>query len=322
MYIANYNNCWFTNVGEGFIDIGVQYLFTKLQKRCPEIRFGTLSSMSQYYLRNIRGYNSYSMVNLDEMQRKAESHGVLLRDYFCPDLYLFPGMFASDRFSEETCVSRQFGEYINEHGGRVAFIGLGAEKYTDDERRNFLNSIKKLNPLFIITRDKKTYEMYYNYVECKKGLDCAFWVNDGFNPKGIKHKSYVISTFNRSDEPLNIATHLEYIHPWHMQYTLTIEKTRYLAKKNLMISDSPFDYITWYANAEKVSTDLVHATIISLLYGTPVKYYQIDSRKDAFESLSYITTDDQGFMRLDIEKLEEEKKAIEQYILMRLNEIK
>ena len=89
-----------------------------------------------------------------------------------------------------------------------------------------------------------------------------------------------------------------------------------------MISDSPFDYITWYANAEKVYTDLVHATIISLLYGTPVKYYQIDSRKDAFESLSYITTDDQGFMRLDIEKLEEEKKAIEQYILMRLNEIK
>ena len=319
MYIANANNCWFTNVGEGFIDIGVQNLFINLKKRKADIRYGVMSSMTQFYLSMLYSKKQENFYELSYLREASAKRGVKLENYFLPDIYILPGMFASNSFAcnQDDWIARQriVAEQIKQNGGEIAFLGLGAETYSDEERKNFLKVLKILDPIFVITRDRKTYELFHNDVECVQGLDCAFWVIDGFDPRGVKHSAYTLSTFNRSDEPEELSVHDEFIRPWHMQYDLTIEKTRYLRKKNLMVSDSPYDYIMWYANADKVYTDLVHATIISLLYGVPVKYFPIDQRSDAFESLSFIQKDNDGFMSIDQLALEKQKKMVEDYIM-------
>lgn len=322
MYIANANNCWFTNVGEGFIDIGVQNLFLNLKKRRSDIKYGVMSSMSQFYLGDLYAKKEENFGSLIQYRQTSSKNGVKLENYFYPDLLILPGMFASKSFScnQNDWIARQriLAEKVKENGGEVAFLGLGAEKYTDDEKRAFLKLLNVIKPLFIITRDKKTFELFHNDVECIQGLDCAFWTGENFNPRGIKHTHYSISTFNRSDEPEALAVHTEFIRPWHMQHYLTVEKDRYLKKNNLMISDSPYDYIMWYANADRVYTDLVHATIISLLYGTPVKYFSIDQRSDAFESLPFINIDKDGFMTIDQTSLMRKKIMIEDYILEKI----
>jgi len=322
MYIANLNNCWFTNVGEGFIDIGVYALFTKIKTSLDYIQYGALSNMSNFYLKNLRSENNIKLSDLNTVRNNVIKNQVRISNYFYPDLIIAPGMFATKGFvngddNSEIAIMRE----IKSHGGEVGFLGLGCAEYSRKEADCFLKTLEKLNPLFVVTRDQKTYDLLNNYIECYQGIDCAFWIDEVYNPKGIKHKDYIISTFNRSDEPEDLCQHPEFIRPWHMQYFLTNKKTKFLRKKNIMISDSPYEYITWYANAKLVYTDLLHATIISLLFNTPVKFYPVDKRSDAILSLSGLLKDQYGFLLLDLKILREIKDKEEEYIINKLRKM-
>ena len=81
-------------------------------------------------------------------------------------------------------------------------------------------------------------------------------------------------------------------------------------KENYLISDNPFDYLTVYANANKVYTDLVHATIPALVYETPVKYWYVDRRSEAFNMIEELNIDNNGFMTVDYTKLQIQKRNI------------
>lgn len=307
MYIANINNCWFTNLGEAFIDIGVKEIIKNIQKRHRNIKFGAISTMNQFYLSPIMQENKGTLFNNS--------------DFFTPDLLILPGMMATSEFYEIRDNRLRITSYaleLKRRGSQIVFLGMGGWEYSRKEKEDFLKILKLLDPLFIITRDEKTYNMYKDYVECIKGLDCCFWVDEGFDPRGLNNPGYIVSTFNRSDEPDEIQKMKNLIHPWHMMYYMNERYTKYLSKENLFMSDSPYEYLTIYANAKKVYTDLVHATIPSLLYGTPVKYYDIDNRKDAFLSLEYLEKDDEGFLSIDANKLKEEKLKIEKYIEKKL----
>lgn len=304
MYICINNNCWFTNIGEAFIDIGLKKLMTNVTNNEKKFKLGCVSPMSTMYLPK-------------EARVRAHFNGNL----FKPDLLLFGGMYATSQMFNlnDLLAEFRFAKSVKENGGQIAFVGLGGINYDSKEREDVLKGLEVLQPLFITTRDKLTYDLYSDYFECKKGLDCAFWVNEEFNPTGMRCEKYVVSTFNRSDEPTEVGQIKGAVHPWHMQYSLNTRFTKYLAKSNLFVSDSPFEYLTLYANASKVYTDLVHAVVPSLIYQTPVKYWKVDMRRNAFEHLEYVKTDFDGFMYLDNEKLTTEKKEIENYIKKKLN---
>lgn len=306
MYICSNNNCWFTNVGEAFIDLGIKSIVSNITKKNGEIHYACVSPMSSIYLPKSVGGRAFRN-----------------EDFFEPDVLLLAGMYAtSEVFKDDgTSITYEYTKKLRKKGKQVAFIGVGGETYTEKEKDDVLRGMELLKPLFIVTRDKKTYDLYSDYFECQKGLDCAFWLNDEYNPVGLWHKNYIVSTFNRSDEPLELEDKEKYVHPWHFQYTLNEKKTRYLSKNNLFISDSPYEYLTLYANADKVYTDMVHATIPSLVYETPVKYYQIDDRRNAFESLSYIHEDGEGFLYIDKKLLTIEKRQIENYVLSKIEKI-
>ena len=88
MYIANNNDCWFTNVGEGFIDIGVKNIINNICTRHNDIIYGTLSPMSKYYIENL-----YSR------HRKVDNFFSPL-EWMVPDLFILPGMYATKKFAK------------------------------------------------------------------------------------------------------------------------------------------------------------------------------------------------------------------------------
>lgn len=297
MKIVYYNNCWFTNVGEAFIDIGALYIIDQLWNK-PQV--ACVSDMSDWYASSLASREQSKFKRRTFSNTSAKIYNYLEADYF-----VMSGMFASERYLDSS--GRKMVDQMIQNGSKLVILGLGSEKYTEDERTCLARYYEKLKPELIITRDVKTYMAYKDCAETILGLDCAFWVKNTFDPRGFANNRYNVHTFNRSEEPKDIPIEdADVIRAWHMQYYTSLSNL----KDNYMVSDSPYDYLTMYANANKVYTDLVHATIPALQYGVPVKYYFFDDRSNAFEVVENLKRDEDGFLSVEEEKLEIQKNGI------------
>lgn len=309
MKILYFNNCWFTNVGEAFIDLGgmelTKRIFAGAQMAC-------ISAMSNYYTAsvkatwrdNVRDIKKH-LSNIGGKREKAESNVGQMDHHLDADYVIVPGMVATQEFLNAK--SRQMIDHLRSRGCKVIFLGMGGLDYEREEVYEFSKYLDQLKPELVVTRDIVTYENYKEAANCISGIDCAFWTSDVFNPKGFQHSSYDVVSFNRSEEPAMFsAWDTPVIRPWHMQYSY--QKKNY--RKDILISDTPYDYLTVYANANKVYTDLVHASIISLMYGVPVKYWYIDKRSYAFDAVNHLKTDADGFMSVSEEALRAQKENV------------
>lgn len=294
MKIIYYNNCWFTNVGEAFIDIGSMNIINKIWNH-PKV--ACISDMSDWYSDDIIRKNTSRF-----RKPKLTVNSAKMYEYLEADYFVMSGMFASERYLESP--GRTMVDTLVNKGAKLILLGVGSEKYSEQERDALSKYYEEIRPELIIARDHKTYEAYKNCAEAISGLDCAFWIKDSFDPRGFSKKLYNVYTFNRSQEP-QIDDHdgLEIIRPWHMQWFTSLDRLG----EDYLLSDTPYDYLTVYANANRVYTDLVHATIPSLQYGVPVKYYYIDSRSNSFASVENIKTDELGFMTVDEKDLSTQK---------------
>lgn len=303
MRVIYYNNCWFSNVGEAFIDIGAFSIINSLWKN-PKI--ACMSDMSEWYgERLVKRCSSWNR-GIDLISGK-------MYEYLEADYIVMSGMFASEIYLESP--GRKMVDELIYGGAKLILLGMGSGTYSEKERKALAVYYEKIAPELIITRDRKTYEMYKDYAECISGLDCAFWVKDCFDPRGFSKRKYDVHTFNRSKEPyIEKTDSLEIIRPWHMQWSTSLDDI----KENYILSDTPYDYLTIYGNANRVYTDLVHATIPSLQYGVPVKYYYVDERSNAFYSVRSLNIDEQGFMFVDELDLERQKNELIHLIRQKL----
>lgn len=312
MRILYLNNCWFTNVGEAFIDIGGMELVRQI---FPEHSLACFSAMSNYYVKAVEQFERIRIKDRLKQNKKSSAIAVGRVDsYLDADWVILPGMLATKEFLQAS--SKRMVDELKERGCKLIFIGLGGLEYNSEEVYAFSKYLEKIRPELIVTRDKNTFENYKNVAECISGLDCAFWTVDTFDPRGFQNSNYDIVAFNRTKEPIEFSKWKRpVIRPWHMQYSYRRENYC----KNILISDTPYDYLTAYANANRVYTDLVHATIISLMYGKSVKYWYFDKRSYAFDALDGIVTDSKGFLSVDEKKLTDQKEKIQQQIKRIIN---
>lgn len=297
--ILYYNNCWFTNVGEAFIDIGSMELIRSIFE---ESKIINISNMSNWYI---------SQKCCDEKIQIGEYNCLSMCDYYWGDYIIFSGMFASEEFLDSiTCTMIK---ELSKKGVKIIFLGLGQCTYTENETKRFREFINQINLELIVSRDEVVYQNFKDIVPCINGIDCAFWVKNVYDPRCKILKKYDVVTYNRSTEPKNLNTKNEVIRAYHLQYSFNIKKLR----PNMLISDTPYDYLTLYANAENVYTDLVHATIASLQFGKHVKFDRVDKRAYAIDALNRIglSEDEQGKYYIDEKILDLEKERI-------MNEIK
>jgi len=303
--ILYWNNCWFTNVGEAFIDIGAMKL---IQNIFPSANIGCCSNMTHYYV------NDCQRGNPDELAEKKLWRTFRPQDYFQADYIILAGMFVSLQLFDDTYTGFQTKRTVDElvrNGAKLIFLGLGAEQYSKEETYEFQKWMEEVNPALIVTRDLETYDNLKDVCPCIRGIDCAFWIDEVFNPKGFLKNDYDIVSFNRSKEPAVFSEKWErsIIRPFHFPYELNSKDIR----EGILISDTPYDYLTAYANANMVYTDLVHATIISLMYGTPVRYYYVDKRSNTFYSFNEVQ-DDNGILTVSHEALVTKRQEIEDTI--------
>lgn len=274
MKILYFNNCWFTNVGEAFIDLGG----IELTKRIfgDDAHIACLSAMTDYYVKNApRNKRSFFKDNY------TNSVIFKMSDHLNADYVIVPGMVGTQDFLNSP--AKKMIDKLIEKGCKPIFLGLGGFRYDHEEFVSLQNYFKQIKPALIVSRDNDVYEQYNSDV-CVKGIDCAFWTVDCFDPRGFSDSEYDVISFNRTEEPEIFSECKNVVRPWHFQY----EYRKEYCKDNLLISDTPYDYLTVYANARKVYTDLVHATIVSLMYGTPVKFWENGTRYRCFYALEGI----------------------------------
>ena len=226
-----------------------------------------------------------------------------MSDYLNADYVIIPGMVGTKEFLNAP--SRKMIDVLAEKGCRPIFLGLGGEKYDNDETEALKTYFKQIKPALILSRDNEVYEQYKDVAPCIKGIDCAFWTVDCFDPRGFGDADYDVVAFNRSVEPDIFKDYRNVVRPWHMQYQFRQE----YSNETILISDTPYDYLTVYANAHRVYTDLVHATIVSLMYGTPVKYWENGKRYKCFYALEGLENSE-GFLKVAEDSLNRQKEVV------------
>lgn len=306
--ILYWNNCWFTNVGEAFIDIGAM---EQLKRIFPNANIANVSSMSHYYTSKV-----FSKNRLFKKTQVSNDYCYYDPSFdFSADYIVISGMFATKEFvkGESAKIIKRFVR----SGAKLILLGIGGVEYTEDEFSAFKEFIEETKPLLLTSRDNETFEAYKNDLLCIKSIDSALWVNNVYKPLGFSRHEYDIVSFNRSKEP-DIFNNWknQIIRPFHFQASL---RQRHLTK-NIVVSDTPYDYLTIYANAHETYTDLVHATLISIGYGVPVKYFHDSKRSYAFNAISNIY-EEGGFLKVGITSLEAQKDIIIEKIRNSINNL-
>jgi len=297
--IAYYGNCWMTNLGEAFIDIGAMEL---LKQALPESDIIFVTPMSHYYNNAMRLQSRKTFTSKENCFRNAAHLGLYIKS----DLFVMSGMFATEEFLRTGSALYWVNDFLKSHPDmKVLFMGIGAQQYNQKEVKAFFEYIEaNVNLAGFISRDNETYALYKDLLpNCHPGIDCAFFVSDVYNPCGFSSKDYIVSTFNNMPEPDSLRSSKDdIIRPQHMFYTAKYNEDI----KNIFISDTPYDYLSLYANAKEVHTDLVHATIVSLAYDIKVKYYH-DSRRSSAFAAAGATTDGRGYLHVSREVLKDRK---------------
>lgn len=308
MSILYFNNCWFTNIGEAFIDIGAMELLKQLFPGQQIINFSHMNFMYLYFNQNQR----------EDLNKCYDMSKGLEADYA-----VLAGMFATEGFSNKDWISYQIFKNLSERGIKLIFVGIGGETYSEKETDAFKRTLEELKPVLVTTRDNQAYEEYKSLCPCISSIDCAFWLCDAYNPfLKERRKKYNIVTYNRSPEPKCFEgkkeeNGVEIVRPFHFPFSLV--KKQIEIKDNFFVSDSPYDYLTLYANANKVYTDMVHAAIPSLVYDTPVKFKGVDRRALVFDTVKS-KYQVEGFWRCNIDNLKIEKQRIIDKMKNLLNE--
>lgn len=116
MRILYYNNCWFTNVGEAFIDFGAM---TLLKKIFPNASIACTSEMTTLYSILSPSERKMQLSDSDILEKCFDPNG-----FFDADLLVFPGMFACKDFVND-CKAKIMADNMKSNGTKIMFLGMG-----------------------------------------------------------------------------------------------------------------------------------------------------------------------------------------------------
>jgi len=323
------------NVGNAFVQNGAKYIVNHATGHSCELFYSTAQPYWFYLNRHIepkqptffedavnRGLRRLGLerATLPEPKRPndhvPDSQIFSVMEHARYDLLIVPGMTIC---SEYIRVNGRAVLQAVRNGAKVLFLGAGGEFYDKNENVEFLNFLDAVQPIGIRTRDVGTYEMLKDWhKDVCLGMDCAFFANDFFKPPQLAIDPYIASNFDMGEEPEFINAFPHVVRTNHRAVGPVHEKI--FARRNMMISDVPTDYLTVYANAKEVYSDRVHACVVSLAYGTPVRFYYKTPRSGLFgpvnaESVANELTvlDRDHFQKIKNEQVEWTRRVIESH---------
>lgn len=302
---------WLTNIGNAFIDYGVSGM---LKKVFPDAEIHLTSSSNIWVAHQIKKGFIGHVIEKDIDTANIFSPS-LLHDY---DYVVQCGACLGEDWY------KLYGEHLenlNKDNTRLLFVGAGM---TDRCYREGMHKTKrwleKLQPHVFISRDEKTFEAFRDTaVHSYNGIDCAFFLNDYYDPEKLKTEPFVVLNFDKHPEPhidfkdTIVRTHHSFWYTFDLQDICKM-KSQYYHKNNILISEIPEDYLDIYMHAEKTYSDRVHACVATLIYGNEAQLFMDTKRSSLFErvGLRNITAE---FCTLNQKYINDEKENQIKFLL-------
>lgn len=325
--IFYFGHCWADNVGNAFIDYGVNYSINRMLPNEDYI-LHNISNMQPY---NDYNFNQRFPFNILSGGSKNKKSKFDLRTKTNPDLVVLGGSL----FDVFWCkVHQDFLHWLIEKQVPVFVLGGGGgNRYSREELEFVSNYWKKINFVAYASRDENALQNFGNFaLEKFNGIDNAFFLDDAFKPAPLDIDPYVINTFDLTFTRNITHNNLPVIKLAHR--LLNVDSFKKIlsnkgsafktVKKYDYISDYPDDYLHLYANTRATYSDRVHACVATLVFGNKAQYYDKSDRSYLFDriSLSDIRNKPVMLNKLLIEKEKNKQLEFIDYVIREFIDLK
>lgn len=293
-----------TNIGNAFLDLGSK---ASIRAASPDAHIFETSSFPRWY-----------------EHTQAQSRGLLRRNE--PDFYslvsrtnadfaVFSGMVITVGFID------RYGPIVRrmrDKGIRIILNGAGPVRYDERETRVCRDFWSEVGLFALVSRDRFSFETYSDIAENSfDGIDCGFFLSDGFTPEKLDSPQYDALAFDSIKEPEGLdAGSRMVVRPHHKMYpSVLIKDADALVRPNAFISELATDYLNIYGNARTVHTDRVHACVAAVSYDVPCRLYSDSKRGFLFEKLGVSLDEMQaGMISIDRDLLNKAKQVQIQFL--------
>ena len=327
MNIGLFTSVFFNNIGNGFIDLGAEVqIKSAMPSNAKLIKLSQCSNFAaslgnMFAIKELPGIEwiwSHILQKYVKGLHDKSYKAVSTLDVFSPakiallDYLVIPGCVLTTSFF--VIFGKLLEEKVNQ-GCKLIFLAASGNYYTQAEVKCVSEWLKKLNPYAITFRDSVAYNYYSTLCEkTYNGIDCVWFVNkldipksdtamDPYSvinfdlPKHKKIRKQLCESFKDSN----------LIFTEHKPYPYT--KVSKLAKRNIMCSDYPLDYLFIYKNVNETYTDRVHACIPTLSFGNKAQLFSDSPRIALFENVG-----------INLEKLKAQPISIDQETLREMQD--
>lgn len=308
--IFYFGHCWGDNIGNAFIDFGINYSLKEALKDF-DVKVNNISNVQPYNDYNFNYRFPYSFLSRG---RKADTAIFDLRMHTKPDLIVLGGSL----FDVFWCkVHSRFLNWLIKKQYPVFVLGGGGGNNYSKEEHDFVSDYwKKINFIGYVARDEKAHGNFGKYAKISYiGIDNAFFLNNAFTPAKLDIEPFIINAFDLTYDRKIEANSKKVVKLSHRLLDVdsfkSFLKRKFKAfkivKKYDLISDYPDDYLHLYANADVTHSDRVHACVASLIFGRKAQYYDNSDRSYLFDRIGLSDIRNKP-VKLDMDFIENEKQ--------------
>lgn len=311
MNIGFSTSVFFNNIGNAFIDYGAEYQVRQVipgdaqlikLSQCANFAASLSTKFAIKELPGIEWLWTRVMQRFVNQLHDKTYKAVSTLDVLSPakiaklDYLVIPGCVLTVPFFVI------FGKFLEEkiaQGCKIVFLGASGNYYTEEERKCVREWLLKIKPHAILFRDSKAYKYYHDCTEMSyNGIDNVWFVNRLEVAKcSTIYDPYAVLNF---DLPKNKGIKKELAKSLTEKGMKIIEtdhkpfpysKVGKLARRNVVCSDFPYDYLFIYKNVRETYTDRVHACIPSLAFGNKAQIFSDSPRLSLFENVNIDITE-------------------------------
>lgn len=302
MKIGLFTSVFFNNIGNAFIDYGAEVQIRRAMPCDADLVKISQSANFSASLGRLFDLKYNPVVNWvwTKSQRFINRHhdstyfGVSSQDVLSPlkifklDYLVIPGCVLTLSFFK--IYGKLLENKVNE-GCRIIFLAASGNYYSESELSCVKDWLKKLHPYAITFRDNIAFTHYQKYSKnVYNGIDNVFFVNLLDIPAcDTNCGDYCVVNFDskynkdKKDDVVKRIGDAKFFYTDHEPYPY--RKVGALAKKNVMCSDYPLDYLLLYKNVSVTYSDRVHACIPTLSFGNKAQLFSDSPRIALFENV-------------------------------------
>jgi len=270
MKILLINGCWTPNIGNAFVNFGLEGLLGSIFPNAEIVYSANINN--RWFFANATADRQYYNNAFDITKHLT---GI--------DLVAWGGMMLTKEFVD--VVGDTFHS-LSSANKPLVFLGAGGDTYDSEEVSVVVDYLKTLKNVRITTRDSQIYSLYKDTEVAQlfsEAIDCAFFLPEFISPPTMTIESFDIECFDRIPTPVIDHQGKKVIFTHHDHNGVPYEK--YVSHPDTLVSELPYDYLTLYSNASAVYSERFHACIAALAYGNSAQLFSKTPRKALFEKV-------------------------------------